>query len=192
MNSRISVAIVKTMEDFFSTIITIIQILIVIALIAVVIFLFTIFRKAKNFRHKINVKFGLEAANGNGNLLTTAERSEILRHRQGALEKWGRIQAIISSEKEADLHLAIIKADSLIDEILKHHGCQGKDMGERLKSIGNENLKSLNELWEAHKVRNRLSHEPDFHISANDAKKIMNLYKKSLDELLSEELRLTA
>ena len=45
------------------------------------------------------------------------------------LKKWSKLLEKIKSNDERDLRLAIIEADSLVDEILKVMAHPGKDMG---------------------------------------------------------------
>ena len=115
---------------------------------------------------------------------------QIIKHREIIHKKWNKLLERIKSGDERDLRLAIIEADSLVDEIFKEHGHPGEDMGERLKSIHPSEIDNLNDLWEAHKIRNRLAHEADFHLPADEAKRIIGIYHKTIEELLNIELEL--
>lgn len=65
----------------------------------------------------------------------------------------------IESDNPNDWKLAIIEADIILDDVLKQRGYAGNSLGERLRSISPQSLSSLNDAWEAHKVRNRIAHE---------------------------------
>ena len=56
-------------------------------------------------------------------------------------------------------------------------------MFERLKSIKPAQLKNLDNLWQAHKVRNHIVHEPNFKIGLNRVEEVIENYKKVLEEL---------
>jgi len=56
-------------------------------------------------------------------------------------------------------------------------------MGERLKQIIPAQLVNIDELWQAHKIRNRLVHEENFELREHEAKRVIEIYKKALDEL---------
>jgi NOL1/NOP2/fmu family ribosome biogenesis protein len=63
-------------------------------------------------------------------------------------------------------------------------------MGERLKSIHPSEISNLNNLWEAHKIRNRLVHEVGFILSLDESKRLIEIYHKTIEELLNVELEL--
>ena len=115
-------------------------------------------------------------------------RGSVMRHREHIHKKWEKIISVIKSNDERDLRLAIIETDSLIDEILKEHGHPGHDMGERMKSIHSGEFSNLDALWEAHKTRNRLVHEAGYKISKDEAKRIIGIYHKCMEDLLDVEL----
>ncbi len=96
---------------------------------------------------------------------------------------WQKIISKTESELEKDFKLAIIEADALVDTILKRKGYPGENMAERLKSVSQKNMPSLNELWEAHKTRNKISHESEFSLSKKEAARILKIYKQILQEL---------
>ena len=48
----------------------------------------------------------------------------------------------------------------------------------------------MNDLWEAHKIRNRLAHEADFHLPIEEAQRLIEIYHKSFGRILSKELEI--
>lgn len=90
----------------------------------------------------------------------------------------------IASPNPNDWKLAIIEADVILDEALKQIGYSGGSLGERLKSISTTQLSTLNEAWEAHKVRNRIAHEgADFVLTKRIAEETINRYRRVFNEL---------
>ncbi len=90
----------------------------------------------------------------------------------------------ISSANPNDWKLAIIEADIILDEALKQYGYAGNSLGERLKSISTSQLSTLNEAWEAHKVRNRIAHEgADFVLTRRIADETIDRYRRVFNEL---------
>ena len=96
---------------------------------------------------------------------------------------WESMLVRASSDDENERKLAIISADSLIDKILGLSGYHGEGLGDRLKQIEPSDLDSLNDLWEAHKIRNRIAHEPDLHLSRDESLRALHRYEKTLKEL---------
>ena len=99
------------------------------------------------------------------------------------LKKWTKIEERIKSGQDAEMKLAIIEADKIFDDFLKKCGYFGKDMGERLKKINSSQISNINEIWQAHKVRNNIVHDLNFKVNQSDAEKSVAAYKKALDEL---------
>lgn len=97
-------------------------------------------------------------------------------------QKWEQIIQRAAGKDEKSYRLAILEADGLIDESLQKGGYQGKDMAERLKTIHPNELKNLDALWEAHKIRNRIAHEADFRLSISEAERILEIYQAVLKE----------
>lgn len=90
----------------------------------------------------------------------------------------------IASANPNDWKLAIIEADIILDDALKQYGYEGGSLGERLKSISTSQLSTLNEAWEAHKVRNRIAHEgADFVLTKRIAEDTISRYRRVFSEL---------
>lgn len=78
--------------------------------------------------------------------------------------------------------LAVIDADKLLDEALIKCGYRGKTMGERMVSA--QRAFSNNDgAWFAHKLRNRLVHEPGARLRQNDAKNALAGIRQGLKDL---------
>lgn len=97
-------------------------------------------------------------------------------------KEWGKITQRVESKDEANLKLAIIEADKLVDDLLRGMNYPGDSMGDRLKQIDESRLKTINELWEVHKVRNNIVHNASFRLSQREAKNAMEVYEKVLKE----------
>jgi len=97
--------------------------------------------------------------------------------------RWEEIQRHLDSTREAEWKFAVIEADSLVDDILKASGYPGDTMGERLKNIDKTQILSIDGLWEAHKIRNRLAHDTNYFLRYGEAKRAIRLYEEVLKEL---------
>lgn len=82
----------------------------------------------------------------------------------------------------ANYQSAVMESDKLLDSALKELGIKGSTMGERLRNCGNLGL-NLNDIWWAHKLRNRVAHEVGYNISATNANKVAKILKTSLKKL---------
>lgn len=77
----------------------------------------------------------------------------------GVHPRWAHIQSLAASTNTSDWRTAVIEADILLDEQLSIHGYVGADIGEKLRSAEHTDFHTLNDAWEAHKVRNQIAHE---------------------------------
>lgn len=102
------------------------------------------------------------------------------------INKNSRLSNVLShseSDNPNDWKLAIIEADIILDEILKQRGYAGNSLGERLKSVSPQQLNSLNDAWEAHKIRNRIAHDgADFILTKRVVEDTINAYRRVFTE----------
>jgi hypothetical protein len=101
----------------------------------------------------------------------------------GLNARWDEIEKHINSTREAEWKFAVIEADKLVEELLKVAGFPGDTMGDRLMNIQPGQLTTLQNLWEAHKIRNRLVHDTNYFLRYTEAKRAVGLYEKTLKEL---------
>jgi hypothetical protein len=94
--------------------------------------------------------------------------------------KWMELLARVKTPE--GMMLAIIDADKLLDEALKRRHFKGKTMGERLVSA-QRMLSDNDTVWYAHKLRNRLVHEPNVRLKKNEAKNALAGFKQGLHDL---------
>ncbi len=98
-------------------------------------------------------------------------------------DKWQVIQNHLNSHNPADWRLSIIESDILLFDMLKRMGYHGDSVGDILKQVERSDFKTLDEAWEAHKVRNRIAHDgSSFHFDHNEAKRVVGLYQKVFEE----------
>ncbi|MEK7630315.1 MAG: hypothetical protein AAB432_02970 [Patescibacteria group bacterium] len=102
---------------------------------------------------------------------------------QFVIKNWQSVMEKSNSNPPQSLVLAIIEADKLTDTVLKKMDILGEHMADRLEKISSWELKTLDKLWRAHRVRNELVHQPEFSISPADAKEVLKAYENFLKEL---------
>lgn len=92
--------------------------------------------------------------------------------------KWERVVAHSDSLNPSDWKLAIIEADTMLDDLLKASGYHGDSLGERLKAVEKSDFLTIDYAWDAHKVRNQIAHEgTSFELNNREAKRIIALYE---------------
>lgn len=96
--------------------------------------------------------------------------------------RWQKIQTLLQEKNDFAWRQAVIEADNIFDDLLKHKGFGGSSLGERLK-IAQGRYKELRAVWPAHILRNRLVHETDAPISQQQAKKAVTDFYTALQTL---------
>lgn len=95
-------------------------------------------------------------------------------------ERW--FELLLRVKTPEGMVLAVIDADKLLDTALKKRNFKGKTMGERLVSA-QRSLSDNDAVWYAHKLRNRLVHEPDVKLKKSEAQMALAGFKKGLTDL---------
>jgi len=116
-----------------------------------------------------------------------SRRERIYRENFKGAPKNNRVEDMlnhIASDSPSDWKLAIIEADIILDEILKEAGYAGASLGERLRSISPTQLRSLDDAWQAHKVRNQIAHGgADFILTRRLAEDTIKQYRRVFHEM---------
>jgi len=124
-------------------------------------------RKQKEFNQKVAAQIPTAVEDTGGGLLQD-QWDDILRH--------------IDSPREGEWKFAVIEADTLTDNILKNY-FPGDTMGERLMNIDKTKLLAIDDVWEAHKIRNRLAHDTNYFLRHAEALRAIHLFENALKEL---------
>lgn len=117
------------------------------------------------------------------NIATAVEGVREIQVKGKIIKKWEEIMAKSKSHIESDWKIAVVEADKFMDDLIKQIGFKGRDMGERLKQVNPSQISNINEIWQAHKIRNNLVHDPNFKITYGDAEFVVKTYEKTLKEL---------
>lgn len=146
----------------------------VISVILSIFFIISIF--ALLFKIRKSIKEGLLTITENGSASDSSFKKE-------TDEKWQAVLDKLDKNNESDYKLAIIEADKIFDDLLKRLGYIGDDMGERLKQISSVQLANIDDVWQAHKARNRIAHEPGFKIKRSEAEQVVKIYQRAMKNL---------
>jgi hypothetical protein len=97
--------------------------------------------------------------------------------------RWDEIKKHVQSFNEAEWKMAVIEGDKFTDDALKAGGYAGESMGERLMLIEPGQLLSLQNLWDAHKLRNLLVHDANYQLDHRQAVMAIEAFEQALREL---------
>ncbi len=89
-----------------------------------------------------------------------AEAQWALRHGRADTKnkRWDSIQKRVAENSPESWRIAIIEADILLDEALTNAGYTGQSIGDKLKTANTNSFTTVQDAWEAHKVRNEIAH----------------------------------
>lgn len=97
--------------------------------------------------------------------------------------KWQKVVAHANSNNPAEWRVAIIEADIMLDELLKILGYDGDGVGEMLKKVEPSDMLTLDQAWEAHKIRNRIAHSGQaFDLSERETQRVIKLFEEVFQE----------
>lgn len=114
-------------------------------------------------------------------LITFGKRSSVL-NVEKYRTRWLSIEQSVKRDNDASCHIAILNADKLVDQALREKGFKGQTMGERLKSAKNS-LPHRDNIWQAHKLRNQIAHEPDVKVNYDQTRRALAQFKQTLKDL---------
>lgn len=118
---------------------------------------------------------GRTASVGRKRLLSAAAAQELAAHWPAIAQK---------AHNPATRDLAVNEADKLLDAALCQLDLPGQTMGERLKAAQGLFPDHLyNQIWQAHKLRNRLAHEVGVQVGDGEANAALSTFQWALREL---------
>lgn len=103
---------------------------------------------------------------------------------RNANPRWHYILTLVESPNDSDWRVAIIEADSMMEEILKEKGVSGVTVSELLEGAKSNGYLNIQDAWDAHLVRNKIAHEgSDFPLSQIEARRVIKMFQNFFEEL---------
>jgi len=103
---------------------------------------------------------------------------------KNANPRWHYILTLVESSNESDWRVAILEADSMLEEVLKDRGFSGTTASELLEGAKESGYLTIQDAWDAHLVRNQIAHEgSDFALSQVEARRVIRMYQNFFEEL---------
>lgn len=117
--------------------------------------------------------------------LRDAETRWVTRHASKGSRnaRWEEIQGRVAENNPESWRLAVIEADILLDETLTNAGYVGQSIGEKLKTANPISFTTVQDAWDAHKVRNEIAHVgSDFVLTKKNAQDTILRYERVFHE----------
>jgi len=98
--------------------------------------------------------------------------------------RWHYIETLIESPNESDWRVAVIEADTILEEVLKEKGLSGDTVSDLLEGAKESGYTSIQSVWDAHVIRNQIAHDgSDFPLSQVEGRRVIKLYQNFFEEL---------
>lgn len=97
--------------------------------------------------------------------------------------RWKEVREHLESFRDVEWKFAVIEADRMLNDILEKAGFVGEGLGEKLTLMNKNELVFLDEVWEAHRLRNTIVHDDQYRIRRDEARRAVNYFEKALREL---------
>jgi len=97
-------------------------------------------------------------------------------------KRWQMALKRMAKGDEANMKLAIIEADRLLDILLKHMRLDGNDMEERMEQLTPLKLSNLDEVRQAHIIRNNIVQDAKHPLTREQAESAIAAYEKAFKE----------
>ena len=98
-------------------------------------------------------------------------------------KKWEEIERYFKKGTEPEMKLAIVEADSLLDNILRVLSYKGKDLSSRLDGLNTNILENLDDVKEYHKIYSNIVHDPTYRLDFKTAEDALKAYRDALVNL---------
>lgn len=97
--------------------------------------------------------------------------------------RWHYILTLVESPNESDWRVAIIEADTMLEEELRQKGLEGETVSELLEGARSSGYASTQNAWDAHLVRNQIAHQgSEFPLSQVEARRVIKMFQNVFEE----------
>ncbi len=152
------------------------EILLILKILSIAVFVFLLIIILRSLRKSSWLKYRL-----------FQDMTEFLTFKPYGVKKiakvWSKTKGRLETGSESEYKLAVIEADSMLNDILERMGFKGETLGDRLKQVTTDVLPSVENSREAHKIRNNIVHDPDYKLTLGQAQKVLEIYERALREL---------
>lgn len=103
--------------------------------------------------------------------------------REKAISQWAKIKKRLESNLEPEIKLAVIEADSLVEEALKNSGYSNGNFEAILNRLPPDFPVKIEQIRQAHKIRDNIVYDPNYKLELNEAKEVLKVYEEVLKGL---------
>jgi len=98
-------------------------------------------------------------------------------------ERWQEVLSYSASDDEELWRLAVIEADVMLDDMLDAAGYPQEKLGAKLRNVERSDFRTIDQAWEAHKLRNAIAHEGSrYNLTKREVQQAMEQYRQVFNE----------
>ena len=98
------------------------------------------------------------------------------------VKRWLKIIKSMEGDDPAAWRMAVIDADSMLDEVVAKLGYIGNNLEERLENIIPEQFPSLEDAWRAHQISTFLKEDSSYNLTREVADRTIEIYRSIFRE----------
>lgn len=99
-------------------------------------------------------------------------------------KKWLEIEQLLNSGDLIHAEQAVVRADKFFDNILKAISTENGTFADRLRTCEKKfSVNVYQGIWDAHKLRNKISHDVEYQPMINDCKIAVNKFRHGLENI---------
>ncbi|MEK7510127.1 MAG: hypothetical protein AAB567_01035 [Patescibacteria group bacterium] len=92
-------------------------------------------------------------------------------------KRWREIVRRVETGNETQYKLAVMEANTLLDDALKKLNIRGETLDDRLGNLSPMMVPNLADLQEVQRIRNNIVYDPSYRLSLLEAKKLLERYE---------------
>ena len=97
------------------------------------------------------------------------------------MKQWEHVSSLFKSPDPTAWRMAIIDADTMLEDMISDMGYQGDTFGEKLMAIQRDGISWTDAAWDVHLLRNKLAHEGSrYPLSDREAFRAYKIYENIL------------
>lgn len=96
-------------------------------------------------------------------------------------KRWSKIKDKMKAGTEASYKLAIIEADDFLLELFEEKDYSGESFEEIIGKLDKKILSNIDQIKEAHKVRNSVVYDSEYKLDVEQAKRILTAYEYAIN-----------
>ena len=103
---------------------------------------------------------------------------------RNANPRWHYVLSLVESLNPSDWRVAIIEADTMLEDFLRDKDFLGETLGELLKDAQSGGYQYVDDAWKAHTIRNQIAHGgSEFAFNQNEARRAIKMYENFFEDL---------